>query len=337
MPALRQEPTRLPIGVPGTSFTMVGGAGDPVHDHSHAGPGGDDRGGGVRALRIALALTASFALVELVGGLLTGSLALLADAGHMLSDGASLAIALFAATIAGRPPTPQRSFGLGRAEVLAALLNGVLLAAVAAVVLWGAVTRLSDPPEVLSGPMLAVALAGVAVNLAAYRILSRAGGGGMNVAAAALHVLADVAGSVGAVAAAAIMVATGWQAADPIVAGLIALLIAASAIPIIRGAGRVLLEGAPAGVETEKLGRAMAGVSGIAEVHDLHVWEITSGFPALSAHLLVRPGEDCHERRRTAERLLREDFGIEHTTLQVDHAAGAELLTIEGVESAGRP
>lgn len=306
-----------------------------MHDHTHAGARLEDRAGGIRALRITLALTAAFTVAELVGGLLTGSLALLADAGHMLSDDVSLAIALFAISIARRPPTPQRSFGYGRAEVLAALLNGLLLIAVATAIVWGAISRLSDPPDVIGGPMLAVALGGVAVNLIAFRILSGSGGESMNVSAATLHVLADLAGSVGAVVAAAIILATGWLPADPLIAGLIALGIAASALPIVRDSLRVLLEQTPAGMEAEKLGRAMAAVPGIAEVHDLHVWAITSGFPALSAHVLVREGEDCHERRRELERVLHDDFGIGHTTLQVDHAEGREPLQIEGVERAG--
>ena len=306
-----------------------------MHDHTHAGARLEDRAGGIRALRITLALTAAFTVAELVGGLLTGSLALLADAGHMLSDDVSLAIALFAISIARRPPTPQRSFGYGRAEVLAALLNGLLLIAVATAIAWSAISRLSDPPDVIGGPMLAVALGGVAVNLIAFRILSGSGGESMNVSAATLHVLADLAGSVGAVVAAAIILATGWLPADPLIAGLIAFGIVASALPIVRDSLRVLLEQAPAGMEAEKLGRAMAAVPGIAEVHDLHVWAITSGFPALSAHVLVREGEDCHERRRELERVLHDDFGIGHTTLQVDHAEGRELLQIEGVERAG--
>jgi len=305
-----------------------------MHDHAHAGDRDADRERGARALRLALLLTASFTVAELIGGLLTGSLALLADAGHMLSDDLSLALALVAISIARRPPTPQRSFGYGRAEVMAALLNGLLLVGVSVAIVWGAVGRLSDPPEVLGGPMLAVALGGVAVNLIAFRLLSRSGGESMNVAAASLHVLADLAGSIGVVLAAGVILATGWQAADPLIAALIGVLIAASAFPIVRDSGRVLLEQAPRGVEAQELGQAMAAVRGVAEVHDLHVWSITSGFDALSAHVLVRPGEDCHERRREVERMLLSEFGIEHTTLQVDHAEARELLQIEGVEGS---
>jgi len=302
-----------------------------MHDHAHVGPRPEDRARSARALRIALLLTAAFTVAEVVGGLVTGSLALLADAGHMLSDSFSLAVALFAIWIATRPPTPQRSFGYQRAEVLAALFNGVALIVVAGLVIWGAIGRLSDPPEVLGGPMLAVALGGVAVNLAALRILSDSGGG-MNIAAASLHVIADLAGSLGAVAAALLIVTTGWEAADPLIAALIGLLIAASAIPIVRDASRVLLEQAPSGMEAAELGNAMAGVRGVAEVHDLHVWSITSGFDALAAHVLVKEGEDCHERRRAIEAVLRERFGIGHTTLQVDHAEARELLQVEGVD-----
>lgn len=303
------------------------------HTHAH-GPGhGGDRQAGSRALAIALALTATFMVVEVIGGLVTGSLALLADAGHMLSDAFALAIALVAIRLAQRPATPQRSFGYQRAEILAALFNGVTLVALAALILYGAIVRLSDPPEILAAPMLAVAVAGIAINLASFRVLSASGGESLNVSAATRHVLADLAGSVGAVVAALVVLTTGWGAADPIVAGLIGLLVGASGVPIVRDAVRVLLEQAPAGVDAGVIGEAMVAVGGVNEVHDLHVWSITSGFTALSAHLLVAPEEDCHERRRAVERMLAETFSIEHTTLQTDHVDSGRLLQVEGAGS----
>ena len=316
-----------------------------MHDHPHSGPRPGERAESARSLRIALALTAGFMVAEAVGGLLTGSLALLADAGHMLSDTLSLSIALLAIWFAQRPPTPQRSFGYQRAEVLAALLNGVLLILISAWILWEAIGRLSEPPDVIGGPMLAVALGGVAVNVIAFRVLAGPGGGhshsqSLNVSAALRHVIADLAGSVGAVAASILVITLGWNLADPLVGGLIGLLVMASGVPIVRDALRVLLEQAPSGVEATEVGQAMVGSPGVAEVHDLHVWTITSGFPALSAHVLVGESDDCHQRRRELEGMLAERFEITHTTLQMDHREPPELLQVEGAETispAGRP
>ena len=306
-----------------------------MHEHTHSGPRTSERAASARSLRIALALTAGFMVAEAVGGLLTGSLALLADAGHMLSDALSLAIALLAIWFAQRPPTPQHSFGYQRAEVLAALLNGVLLILISAWILWEAIGRLSEPPEVLGGGMLAVALGGVAVNLIAFRVLAGSGDGhghaqSLNVSAALRHVIADLAGSVGAVVASILVITLGWELADPVVAGLIGLLVMASGVPIIRDSLRVLLEQAPPGVEVTEVGRAMVDAPGVAEVHDLHVWTITSGFLALSAHVLVGTEDDCHALRRDLESMLAERFGIDHTTLQMDHREPPELLQVEG-------
>ncbi len=295
------------------------------HAHSHA----PARGGSARALILALGLTALLAVVEVLGGLLSGSLALLADAGHMASDVASLGLALLAVGLARRPATPQRSFGLQRAEILAALANGLALVAVAAWILWEAWRRLGEPGEVLAGPMLAVAAGGLAVNIASAAILSRSGEESLNRTAALRHVLADALGSVGAVGAAVIILLTGWTYADPIVSAVIAVLVLGSSWSIVRDAGRVLLEAAPRGIDADEVGRRMVSLDGVREVHDLHVWTITSGFPALSAHVLVGAGEDCHGTRRSLEALLRRDFEIEHTTLQVDHESPPELLSIE--------
>jgi cobalt-zinc-cadmium efflux system protein len=284
--------------------------------HSH-----DVRAGNRRALALALAITASFTVVEVVGGLLTGSLAVLADAVHMLSDNVSLALALFATWLAGRPATPRRTYGYERAEVLAALANGVLLVALAIWIFVAAAQRLADPPDVLGGWMLAIAIAGVGANVAAAAVLWRSRGQSLNVEAALRHVGADLLGSVGIGAAAVIVLAAGWLEADPVVSILIGLLVLASSGGILRDATSILLEASPKGLDVRVVGERLAGAPGVVEVHDLHVWTITSGFPALSAHVLVGAGEDCHNRRGELERLLRDEFGIDHTTLQVEHAA----------------
>ena len=285
-----------------------------THDHGGAG----DR----RALAVALALVAAFLGVEVVAGLLAHSLALLADAGHMLSDTASLAVALFAAWIAQRPATPERSFGYRRAEILAALANGVALVAVAVWIFVEAGLRLADPAEPLGGWMLAVGAVGLAVNVAAAWILHRRESASLNVRAALRHVLADLAGSLGVVAAGAVILGTGWSYADPVAGALIGLLVLASSWTILRDSVGILLESAPRGLDTEAVGHAMAAHPGVREVHDLHVWTITSGFPALSAHVLVDAGADCHALRGELERELHDRFGLEHTTLQVEHAPG---------------
>jgi cobalt-zinc-cadmium efflux system protein len=298
------------------------------HTHRHAGGRGSANPGTRRALAVALVLIAGFMVVEVVGGLITGSLALLADAAHMLSDAGSLALALGAVVLAARPATPERSFGLQRAEILAALANGVALVAVSLWIFVEAFRRLTEPPEVLAAGVLGIAVAGLAVNVCAALLLSRADRGSLNVSAALRHVLADLAGSVGAIVAALVILATGWRYADPLVSVLIGLLVLASATPVLRDSLRILLEVAPRGIDPADVGRRMAGLPGVREVHDLHVWTITSGFPALSAHVLVGPGDDCHARRRELEQLVRDQFGIAHTTLQVDHEPAGELLSI---------
>jgi cobalt-zinc-cadmium efflux system protein len=277
---------------------------------------------------MALALTAAYTVVEVVGGIYTGSLALLADAVHMLSDNLALALALAAAWLATRPATPGRSYGYKRAEVLAALANGVLLVALSIWIFVAAIQRLTDPPDVLGGWMLVIAVVGIAVNLAAGGVLYRSRAASINVEAAFRHVFADLLGSFGVLAAAVVILTTGWVQADPIVSILIGLLVLASAWTILRDSTEILLEATPRGMDATEIGRRLAGAPGVVEVHDLHVWTITSGFPALSAHVLVRPGEDCHARRRELQRLLHDEFGIEHTTLQVDHAAEGGLVEI---------
>ena len=304
------------------------------HEHEH-GEGGHSHGPGAwrdadrKALLIAAGLTAGFMFAEIIGGLLTDSLALLADAGHMLSDSFSLFLALGAVALAARPATPRRTYGYKRAEILAALINGVLLVVVSVWIVIEAIGRIGDPPDVLGGWMLFVAAIGLMVNLIAAWVLYRSAGESLNIKAALRHVLADVAGSIGVILAALIILTTGWELADPIVSILISVLIAASAWSILRDSVDVLLEAAPPGLDTEEIGYSMAGLKGVDQVHDLHIWQITSGMPMLSAHVLVGPDSDCHGIRRELEELLRREFEIDHTTLQVEHTGRQEPITIE--------
>jgi cobalt-zinc-cadmium efflux system protein len=286
----------------------------PGHSHVHEA-NAENR----RALTAVLILTALFTVVEVVGGLITGSLALLADAGHMLSDVAALGVALFAFWLSGRPATPDRSFGYKRAEVLAALANGLALVVVSIWIFFEAYRRFFDPPEILGAPMLLVAVIGLIVNIVGASILARSSDGNLNTRGAMRHVIADALGSAGVIAAAGIIVLTGWTYADPIMSVLIGVLVLASSYGLLRDSLNVLLEATPRGIDANAVGNRMVSVPGVTEVHDLHIWTITSGFPALAAHVLVGADEDCHARRRDLERLLSRDFGIAHTTLQIDH------------------
>ncbi|HET8873261.1 MAG TPA: cation diffusion facilitator family transporter [Gaiellaceae bacterium] len=282
-----------------------------------------------RVLAVVLGLTLAFTAVEIVGGILTGSLALLADAVHMLSDNVALALALLAVWLAGRPSTPERSFGYQRAEILAALANGVILVVLAVWIFVEAWGRLLNPPDVLAGWMAVVAAVGLAVNLGAAAILARAGHDTLNMRAALRHVIADALGSAGVLVAALVILVTGWRYADPLAGALIAVAVLASSWTVLRDSVNILLEAAPKGIDAGELGRSLAQMPGVVEVHDLHVWTITSGFPALSAHVLVERDDDCHARRRELEDLLVNEYGIEHTTLQVEHAAPASLVSIQ--------
>jgi cobalt-zinc-cadmium efflux system protein len=296
------------------------------HSHAHHADTSDAR----RRLALVLGLTVTFTVVEVVGGLLADSLALLADAGHMLSDSLSLTVALVAAWAAQRPATSQRTFGFKRAEILAALFNGVTLVAISIWIFIEAGRRFDDPPAVEGGLMLGVAVAGLLVNAAGAAILARGAHDNLNVSAAMRHVMADLLGSVGVIVAAVVVLATGWNYADPVVGVVIGVLVLGSSWTILRDSTRILLEATPKGLDAGDVGRQMRALPGIMEVHDLHVWTITSGFPALAAHVMVAPDDDCHARRREIERMLKSDFGITHTTLQVDHAHEAPgLLQIE--------
>ena len=291
-----------------------------AHEHPHEKARGESR----RALTVVLALTTAFTVVEIVGGLLTRSLALLADAGHMISDNLSLGLALFAAWLAGRPATPEKSFGYKRAEILAALANGVTLVAISIWIFAEAYSRLREPPQILGGWMLAIAALGLLINAASAIILSRSGGENLNMQGALRHVVADALGSVGVMVAALVILLTGWRYADPLVSVAIGLLILGSSWKLLRDSTNILLEAPPQGIDAGEVGRRMASAEGVLEVHDLHIWTITSGFPALSAHVLVGQSEDCHARRRDLENLLAREYDISHTTLQVDHVGDHE-------------
>ncbi len=323
------------------------GHGDPHghgDEHAHGGRRGHghvhgreaDRG----ALKAALALILGFMAVELTVGVLASSLALLSDAGHMLTDAAALAISLTAARLAARPAHGAMTYGLGRAEILSAQANGITLLVLGLLIVYGAITRLVSPPHVAGVPVLVVALAGIVVNLMAARILSGAsgrggggsgGGGGetahkrsLNLEGSYRHILTDLYGFIATAAAAIVILATGFRRADPIASLLIAGLMLYASYGLLKASALVFMEAAPEGVDPDRIGHALAAHPHVVEVHDLHVWEVTSGFPALSAHVVVGAGYDCHELRRKLQQLVQEQFGIGHTTLQVDHDAAAQ-------------
>jgi cobalt-zinc-cadmium efflux system protein len=282
--------------------------------HLHTG-GCRHRGGG-RALVLVIALTGGFMIVEFVGGLLTNSLALLSDAGHMLTDVAALSLALFAGWFATRPPTARKSFGFHRTEILAALVNGVAIVLIAVLIVIEAVDRLSSPREVDSVPMLAVAGVGLVVNLVAAWVLHRQHSGNLNIQGALLHVLGDLLGSLGAIAAGVVMLTTGFYLADPIVSFVIAALIIFSAVRLILRSVDVLLEGTPAHLDLEEIRRSLTEIPGVCRVHDLHVWTITSGFESLTAHLVLEAGVRHQEVLAASHEMLQERYGLDHSTLQ---------------------
>jgi cobalt-zinc-cadmium efflux system protein len=294
-----------------------------MHFHGHAKGNGHDHGRvkDRRALATALALIAAFMAVEVGAGIAAGSLALLADAGHMLTDAAALAAALVASRLASRPARGQWTFGFGRAEILAAQANGIALLLLGIWIVYSAGRRLADPPDVHGGIVLAVALVGVVVNLAATLVLARADRSSLNIQGAFLHVATDLAAFAGTALAGGLVLLTGWNRFDPIAGLLVAALMVRSSWSLIRESGRIFLEASPVGIDPDDVARALVDDDDVAEVHDLHVWTVTSGFPALAAHVLVEPGVDCHGARRRLQRLLEERFGLEHTTLQVDHVA----------------
>jgi cobalt-zinc-cadmium efflux system protein len=300
-----------------------------AHDHPHGPSRETERG----ALRVALALIAGFMLVEVVAGVLASSLALLSDAAHMLTDAVALGVSLAAARLAERPAGGAMTYGLGRAEILSAQANGVTLLVLGVLIVVDAIQRLFSPLEVHGATVLIVAVAGIAVNLAAARVLAKGSGDherSLNVEGSFKHIVTDLYGFIATAVAAGVILVTGFDRADPIASLVIAGLLLHAAYGLLKASGRVFMEAAPAGVDPVQIGRVLAAQAGVVEVHDLHVWEVTSGFPALSAHVVVRAGDDCHDLRRTLQKVVRDRFGISHTTLQVDHEAAAQApLQIE--------
>lgn len=289
--------------------------------HAHGGPAHGGRGANRRRLSIALALVASYMVVEVVGGLLTNSLALLADAAHMLSDAGALALALMALWLADRPAAPRRTYGNHRTEILAALVNGATLVAISIFIFVEAWQRFRDPPEVQGSLMMAIATVGLGVNLVGMWILHGGRDASLNMRGAWLHMVSDALGSVGAITGGLLIWAFGWAWADPAVSVLIGLLVAFSSWHLLRETVAVLMESAPAGLDVDAVRDAMTGVPGVAGVHDLHVWSITSGMVALSAH--VETSDDVASGGGSSllaalRRRLHDGFGIEHVTLQLE-------------------
>jgi cobalt-zinc-cadmium efflux system protein len=298
---------------------------DHGHHHHGVSPAADRRW-----LVVALAVIVGFMAIEVVAGIVADSLALLSDAAHMLTDAAAVAVAVYAARLAARPAGGRFTFGLGRAEILSAQGNGATLLVLAGVIAVEGVRRLWSPPEVDGALVLVVGLVGACANVGAAAALGRAERRSLNVEGARAHVLTDLYASLGAAAAGAVVLLTDFDRADAIASLAVAVLMLRSGWLLLRASGRVLLEGAPEGIDPQAVGHALAAQPGVVEVHDLHIWEVTSGFPALAAHVLVHPGDDCHGVRRQLQAMVAERFDIVHVTLQVDHApAGDRLLDIE--------
>ncbi|WP_245647257.1 cation diffusion facilitator family transporter [Microtetraspora niveoalba] len=258
---------------------------------------------------------------EVAVGVVAGSLALVTDAGHMLTDAIAIMLALVAMRIAARPPQGGFTYGLKRAEIISAQINGITLLLLSAYFVYEAARRLISPPEVEGVYVVVTGLAGIAVNIAATWLLARANRASLNVEGAFQHILNDLYAFIATTVAGLIVWLTGWARADAVAALVVAGLMLKAGWGLVRASARVFMEAAPAGVNPAEIGRRTAALDTVVEVHDLHVWEVTSGYPALSAHILVAPGADCHAVRLAAERLVREEYGIEHTTLQVDHAS----------------
>ena len=258
--------------------------------------------------------------LEVAAGIVSGSLALLSDAGHMLTDAGAIALAVLAMQLAARPPRGGLTYGLRRAEILSGLVNGITLLVLAALIALGAVVRLATPPAVDGRWMLGVALAGIVVNVLAGKQLALVQRRSLNVRGAHQHVLTDLYAFVATAIAAVVIIAGGWSRADAVAALIVVALMTVAGIHVIKEAVLVLLEAAPAGLDADDVQGLLRGNAQVVDVHDFHLWEITSGMPALSAHVLVMPGEDCHAVRRDLERSLHDRFNIDHTTLQLDHA-----------------
>jgi len=307
------------------------------HDHAthaHLGAHGHDHGqaparsGSALALWRAFALTSGVLVLELVGGLITGSVALLADAGHMLTDAGALGIALFAAWAANQPRGRRHSFGYGRAEVLAALLNGLLLGGVSVGVAVESFARLRSPHRVDAAPMLGIAVIGLLANLASGSFLMPGARTNLNLRAALYHVAGDALGSLAAIGAAGSILAFGWQSADAVAGLVIALLLVLSALRLTRESVDILLEGAPRHLDLDEIAERVRALAGVARIHDLHIWTVGSGFAAMSAHIDLLPGANPDAVRHEVHRLLHEEYAVAHTTIQTESAP--PLLQVDG-------
>ncbi len=308
-------------------------SGGRAHDgHSH----GVSEDADTRRLSVALGLIVGFMAVEVVVGILVHSLALLSDAAHMLSDAGALVMSLVVIRLMRRPSGGNLTFGLRRSEILSAQANGGTLLVLAGLIVYEGIHRLVSPPATGGLAILVVAVVGVGVNLLATAQLARANRESMNIEGSFQHILTDLIALVVTAIAGTVILATGWTRADGIAALVVAVVMLRSAWGLLRDSGRVLLEAAPEGADVEEIGRALAGHAHVESVHDLHVWQISSGFPSLSAHVLVHAGDDCHGIRRELEQMLGERFGLEHTTLQVDHAQDPDALVQIGQAPANR-
>lgn len=303
------------------------------HHHDHHTPA-TEAAGNRRRLAIALGLTATYMVAEIVGGLLANSLALLADAGHMFSDAAALGLSLVAVMLAQRPATSERTYGFHRAEILAALTNGAALLALAVLIGREAWERLSEPPDVHGGLMLAVAAGGLVINLANLMILSGGRKQNLNVRGAWLHVMADTLGSIGAITAGAVIYFFDWRWADPVASFVIASLVLFSAWGLIRETLDVLMEGVPKGISVDEITEALNELPGVLDTHDLHVWSLTSGKNIATTHLVILEGADHQGIIDAANRTLANRFSIQHATIQVEHDELATKCNPCGASSA---
>ncbi|GAB4582799.1 cation diffusion facilitator family transporter [Nocardia sp. IFM 10818] len=298
---------------------------DHGHSHGHGHTHGATADSDKRWLAGALALIVVFMAGEVVVGVISGSLALLSDAAHMLTDAASIVLALWAIRLAARPAAGRMTFGWKRVEILSAFANGATLLLLAAWLTYEAVRRLFEPPEVTGGLVLVTALIGVVVNLIATLMINRANRTSLNVEGAYQHILNDLYGFIATAVAGAVIMLTGFVQADVIATMIVVALMVKAGVDLVRASTRIFLEAAPEGLDPVAIGTAMAAREHVVEVHDLHIWEITSGSPALSAHVLVEPGSDCHAVREDLAHFLAHDFHIDHATLQVDHATPGVL------------
>lgn len=292
------------------------GHGSHHHGHGHHHHGPNNKAG----LLIALTITTGIMILEFVGGLVTNSLALLSDSGHMLSDAAALALSLVAMWFAARPASPNKTYGFYRFEILAALLNGVTLFVIAGFIVAEAVERFREPPTVASGSMMVIACIGLLANLASAWFLMRKSDvkGNLNVRSAYLHVLGDALGSVGAIIAGLLMMLFSWYIADPIISVVVALLILKSAWGVIKSTVHILMEGTPPTIQVEEVKAALEAIEGVKDVHDLHVWTITSGLDSLTCHMLIDDEADSQSILQQAVRRLEERFKLQHTTIQIE-------------------